>query len=203
MGQPLKPLVPSAYPLLSQPLGASFSIPTSLGVAGLSALPGLGGEECPLVVGSLSHSSRVVVGGRIPPVTVSPTAETTLSASPMMAPRVSISSVNVLGEDVHRVIHQCPHSSPNRALAGARVGRGSAWRLMRACSSRDQILVDMLTKTGSGRGQILAGKFAGTSGGRGQLTPSPPVRRPEEKGRHANTHTNASPAPPITMHLDW
>ena len=57
MGQPLKPLVSSTYSLLSQPLGASFSIPTGLGVAGLSALPGLSGEECPLVVGSPSHSS--------------------------------------------------------------------------------------------------------------------------------------------------
>ena len=124
---------------------------------------------------------------RIPLVTVSPTAETTLSASPMMAPRVSTSSANVPGGDVHRVICQCPHSSPNRALAGAGVGRGSAQRLARASSGRGQILVDMLTKTGGRRGQILAGKFVGASSGRGQSAPSPPVRRPEEKGRHANT----------------
>ena len=51
MGRPLKPLISSTYFLLSQPLGASFSTPTSLGVAGLSAIPGLSGEECPLVVG--------------------------------------------------------------------------------------------------------------------------------------------------------
>ena len=64
MGRPLKSLVPSTYPLLSQPLGVSFSTPISLDVAGLSALSGLSGEECPLVVGSPSHSSQVVVGGR-------------------------------------------------------------------------------------------------------------------------------------------
>ena len=132
MGQPLKFLVPSTYPLLSQPLGVSFSTPISPDVAGLSALSGLSGEECPLVVGSPSHSSRVVVGRRIPTVTVSSAAaEMTLSASPTMAPRVSTSCANVAGRDVHRVIQQCPHSSPNRALAGARVGRGqgSAKRL--------------------------------------------------------------------------
>ena len=94
-------------------------------------------------------------------VTVSSSAvETTLSASPMMAPRLSTSSANVPGGDVHRVICQCPHSFPNRALAGAGVSRGSARRPVRASSSRGQILVEMLTKTGGRRGQIIAGKLA-------------------------------------------
>ena len=57
MEQLLKLLVPSTYPLLSQPLGASFSTPIGLDVSGLSALSGLSGEECPLVVGSPSHTS--------------------------------------------------------------------------------------------------------------------------------------------------
>ena len=122
-GRPLKPLISSMYSLPSQPLGASSSISTGPGVAGLSALPGLGGEECPLVVGSPSRSSQVVVGGRIPTVTISSsTAETTLLASPTMAPRVSTSCANVTGGDVHKVICQCLHSSPNRALAGAGIG---------------------------------------------------------------------------------
>ena len=135
-------------------------------------------------------------------VTVSSSAvETTLSASPMMAPRVSTSCANVTGGDVCRVICQCPHSSPNRALAGAGVGRGSARKPVRASGGRGQVLANMLTKTGGRRGQMLAGKFVGASGGRGQSVPSPPVRKPEEKGRHANTHTDASIPPPITMHL--
>ena len=74
MEQPLKLLVPSTYSLLSQPLGASFSTPISPDVAGLSALLGLSREECPSVVGSPCHSSQVVVGGRIPTVTVSSSA---------------------------------------------------------------------------------------------------------------------------------
>ena len=127
--------------------------------------------------------------------------ETTLVASPMMAPRVSTFCANVMGGDVHRVICQCPHSSPNRALAGAGIGRGSARRPMRASGSWGQVLANMLTKTGSGRGQTLAGKLGGTSIGRGQSAPSPPVRRPEQRGRHADAHTEASLPPPITMHL--
>ena len=57
MGRPLKSLVPSTHPLLSQPLGVSFSTPISPDVPGLSALSGLSGDECPLVVTSPSHSS--------------------------------------------------------------------------------------------------------------------------------------------------
>ena len=118
-GQPLKPLISSTYSLPSQPLGALFSTPTSPAMAGLSALPGLSREECPLEVWSPSCSSQVVADGRIPTVTVSvATVETTLSASPKMAPRISTSCGNVTQGDVHRVIQQCPHSSPNRMLTG-------------------------------------------------------------------------------------
>ena len=55
MGRPLKLLVPSTHPLLSQPLEVLFSTPISPDVVGLSALSGLSEEECPLVVGSPSH----------------------------------------------------------------------------------------------------------------------------------------------------
>ena len=56
-------LILSMYSLPSRPLGASFSTP-------LPALPGLSREDHPLVVGSPSCSSWVVVDGRIPTVTV-------------------------------------------------------------------------------------------------------------------------------------
>ena len=155
------------------------------------------------MVGSPSHSSQVVAGGRIPTVTVSSaTVETTLLASPMTAPRISTSCGNVTGGDVHRVIQQCPHSSPNRMLAWAGAGRGSARKPVRASGGRGQVLAKMLIKTGGRRGQTLAGKLGETSIGRGQSTPSPPVRRPEQRGRHANACTEASLPPPITMHLD-
>ena len=168
----MKLLISSTYSLLSQPLGASFSTPTSLGVAGLSAMPGLSREECPLVVGSPSHSSHVVGGGRIPTVTVSSSAaETTLLALSMTAPRISTSCSNVMGGDVHQVIWQCPQSSPNRALAGAGVGRGSARKPVRASGSRGQVLAEMLTRMGARRGQTLAGKLRGTNIGRRILPP--------------------------------
>ena len=48
----------------------------------------------------------------------------------------------------------------------------------------------------------LAAKLKGTSAGRGQSIPSPPVGRPEQRGRQADTCTKASLPPPITMHLD-
>ena len=73
---------------------------------------------------------------------------------------------------------------------------------MRASGGRGQVLAEMLAKTGSRRGQTLAGKLGGTSIGSRQSTPSPPVRRPEQRGRHTDTHTEASLPPPITMHLD-
>ena len=104
--------------------------------------------------------------------------------------------------DVHRVIQQHPHSSPNRTLAGAGVGRGSARKPIRASGGRGQMLVKMLTEKGGDRGQTLAAKLGGTSAGRGQSAPSPPVRRPEQRGRQVDAHTKASLHPPITMHLD-
>ena len=155
------------------------------------------------MVGSLSHSSQVVVGGKIPTVTVSSaTVETTLSASPNMAPRISTSCGNMAGGDVCRVIWQCPHSPSSKTLAGAGVGRGLARKPARASGGRGQVLVEMLTDKGGDRGQALAMKLGGTSAGRGQSTPSPPVGRPEQRGRQVDAHTEASLPPPITMHLD-
>ena len=87
-------------------------------------------------------------------------------------------------------------------LAGAGVGRGSARKPMRASGGRGQMLVMMLTEKGGDRGQALAMRLGGTSVGRGQSTPLPPVGRPEQRGRHMDTHTKASLPPPITMHLD-
>ena len=69
--QPLWPLAPITYSFLSQSPGTLFSTPVGLSVAAWSSLSGLGEEECPLVVGSPSHSSQVVAGGMIPTVTVS------------------------------------------------------------------------------------------------------------------------------------
>ena len=129
-------------------------------------------------------------------------AETTLSALPKTAPRISTSCGNVTLGDVCRVIRQCPHSSPNRTLAGAGVGRGSARKPMRVSGSRGQVLAEMLTDKGRDRGQALAVKLVGTSAGRGQSAPLPPVRRPEQRGRHTDAHTEASLPPPITMHLN-
>ena len=143
------------------------------------------------------------MGRRIPTVTVSSTtAEITLSALPNTAPRISTSCGNVTGGDVRRVIQQCLHSPPNKTLAGAGVGRGSARRAVRLSGSRGQKLVKMLTELGSERGQTLATKFKGTSAGRGQSIPSPPVGRPEQRGRQVDARTEASLPPPITMHLD-
>ena len=73
---------------------------------------------------------------------------------------------------------------------------------MRLSGGRGQKLVKMLTELGSERGQTLAMKLEGTSAGRGQSIPSPPVRRPEQRGRQVDAHTKASLPPPITMHLD-
>ena len=104
-GQPLLPLTSSVYPFLSQSPGMPFPTSTSPYPVGLLALPKLSKEEHPLVVGSPSHSSQVVVGGMMPTITVSSSvAETTLSASPRTTPRVSTSCANVAGGDVCRVI---------------------------------------------------------------------------------------------------
>ena len=117
--QPLKASTPDIFSCSSHLRDVLVPISISPHVTGPSNLPGLSQEECPLVVGPPSHSSRVVVGGRVPTVTVSTSAaETTLSSSSNMAPRISTSSSNVTGGDVHRVIWQHPTSSPSRALAG-------------------------------------------------------------------------------------
>ena len=73
---------------------------------------------------------------------------------------------------------------------------------MRAGGGKGQVLAKMLTGKGSRRGQALAVKLGGTSVGRGQSAPSPPVRRPEQRGRHVDAHTEASLPPPVTMYLD-
>ena len=128
-GWPLKASTPDIFSLSSQPWDVLLPTSTSPHVTGLSNLPGLSQEECPLVVGPPSCSSRVVAGRRVPTVTVSSsTAETTLSSSPSTAPRISTSSSNMTGGDVCRVIWQHPPSSPNRMLAGAGVRRESASR---------------------------------------------------------------------------
>ena len=90
----------------------------------------------------------------MPTVTVlSSTAETTLSSSPNMAPRISTSSSNVTGGDVHRVIQQHLTSSPNRVLAGIGVGRGSMRRPTKRSAGRGQGLASMLTDSASSAGR--------------------------------------------------
>ena len=101
-----------------------------------------------------------------------------------------------------RVIWQHPHSPPNRALAAAGVGRGSARRPAKRTVGRGQVLVNMLANKGGNKGQELAAKLKGNGVGRGQSIPSPPVGRPEQRGRQVDTRTKASLPPPITMHLD-
>ena len=142
------------------------------------------------MVGSMSRSSRVVTGERMQIVTVFPsTAETNLSSLPNTAPRISTSSSNMTGGDVHRVIWQGPASSPDRVLAGSGVGRGVA---------RGP------TKQSIGRGQRLAGMLTdGASGaGRGQSAPSPPVGRSEQGERQTSTYTKSGLPPAVTMQLD-
>ena len=110
----------------------------------------------------------------MPTITVSSSAaETTLSASPRMTPRVSTSCANVAG-DVRRVIQQHPHSSPNRVLIGAGVGRG-------------QVLAKKLTKAGIGRGQSV---------------PLSKEKKQEEHRGHTDASTSADIPLPITMRLD-
>ena len=167
-GWPLKASTPDLFSRSSHLW--DVLVPTSISpcVTGLLNLPGLSQEECPLVVGPPSHSSRVVVGRRVPTVTVSSsTAETTLSSSSNMDPRISTSSSNMTGEDVRRVIWQHPTSSPSRALAGVGVGRGSTMRPAKRSTSRGQGLASMLVDRG------------GNGAGRGRSIPLPPVRRPE------------------------
>ena len=94
------------------------------------------------------------------------------------------------------------------------MGRGLTRRPTRGSAGRGQVLVEMLADKGGNRGQALATKLEGPSAGRGQVLvemladkggqsiPLPPVGRPEQRGRQADTCTKASLPPPITMHLD-
>ena len=112
-----------------------------------------------------SHSSRVVTGERMQITTVFPSvADTTLSSSAAVAPRISTSSSNIVEGDTHRVIRQDRAPSSNRVLVRSGVGRGAAKRP---------------TKQSTGRGQGLVGMLADSTGraGRGRSIPSPPVGR--------------------------
>ena len=142
------------------------------------------------MVGSTSHSSRVVTGEGMQIVTVFPSAaETTLSLLPTTAPRISTSSSNVTGGDVHRVIRRDPAPSPNRVLAGSGVGRGAAGRP---------------TKQSISRGQVLAGMLADSvrGAGGGQSAPLPPVGRSGQGERWTSTRTKSGLPPVVTMQLD-
>ena len=103
---------------------------------------------------------------------------------------------------MHRVIWQHPHSPPNRALAGAGVGRGSARRPTQRTAGRGQVLVNMLTDKGGNKGLELATKLEGNGASRGQSIPLPPIGRPQQRGRQVDTHTKTSLPPPITTHLN-
>ena len=130
------------------------------------------------------------MGEKMQIVTVLPSAAaTTLSSSPSTAPRVSTSSSNVIGGDVHRVIQQDPAPSPNRVLAGSGVGRGAVRRP---------------TKQSTGKGQGLAGVVAESvrRAGRGQSAPSPPVGRSGQGERQTSTHTETGLSPAVTMQLE-
>ena len=126
----------------------------------------------------------------MPTVTVSSSpAETTLSSSSNMAPRISTSSSNVTGGDACRVIWQHLTSSPSRVLAGVGVGRGSR-RPTKRSASRGQGLASLLVDRG------------GNSAGRGRSIPSPPIRRPEQGRRQEGTRAESSHPPVVTMQLD-
>ena len=202
-GQLLKPLILSMYSPFSQPLGALFLNPDQPGHDRPVDFARAKQGGTSIVVGSPSRSSQVVEDGRIPTMTMSSaTAETTLSASSEMAPRISTSCGNMPQGDICRVIQQCPHSPINRTLVGARVGRGSARKPVQVSGSRGQKLAKMLAEIGGERGQMLAAKLGETSVGRGQSVPSPLVGRSEQRGRQADVYTEASLPPSITMHLD-
>ena len=113
------------------------------------------------MVGSVSHSSRVVTGERLQIMTVFPSAaDTTLSSSATTAPRISTSSSNVVEGDVRRVIRRDQAPSLNKVLAGSGVGRGTAMKPVRQSTGRGQGLVAMLAdsarRVGRGRSRPLA-----------------------------------------------
>ena len=104
-GRPLRASTPDVFSWFSQ--SQDVSLPTSISpqIMSLSDLLGLSVEECPLVVRSMSHSSRVVTGERMQITTVFPSAaDTTLSSSATTAPRISTSSSNIVEGDIRRVI---------------------------------------------------------------------------------------------------
>ena len=156
----------------------------------LSDLLGSGVEERPLVVGSTSRLSRVVMHERMQITTVFlSAADTTLSSSATTAPRISTSSSNVVEGDTCRVIRQDQAPSPNRVLAGSGVGRGTARRPV---------------KQSTGRGQGLAGMLVDRAGrvGRGQSAPLPPIGSSGQGERQTSTRTETGLPPAVTMQLD-
>ena len=64
------------------------------------------------------------------------------------------------------------------------------------------MLAGMLADIGRDRGQELVAKLKRDSASRGQSIPSPPIGRPQQRGRQADTHTKSSLPPPIMMQLD-
>ena len=105
MGQPLRPVVPSSYPFLSQ--SSEILLSTSLCLSLVDVPPLLNEELPPLVVGTPSHSSHIVTSGTVPTVTVSSLgAEMTLSASPRLSPQISTSTTSMASQDVRRVVQQ-------------------------------------------------------------------------------------------------
>ena len=181
MGWPLKASTPNILSRSSNVRDVSAPTSLSLHVTGQSNLPGLSQEEHPLVVGPPSRSSRVVVGGRVPTVTVSSSAAKTTPSSSNTTPMISTSSSNVTGGDACRVILQHLTYSPNSTLAGAGVGRGAG----------------RPAKRSAGRGQGLASLCTDKDGNgvsRGRSVPSPPVRRSEQDP--AVTYLEAASRPP-------
>ena len=153
-GRPLRASTPDVLSWFSQSRDASFLTPVSPRVTSLSDLLRSSEEERPLVVGSASHSSRVVTGERMQITTVFPSAaDTTLSSSATAAPRISTSSSNVVEGDVRRVIRRDQAPSPNKVLAGSGVGRGTAMKPVRQSTGRGQGLVAMLADSARGVGR--------------------------------------------------
>ena len=107
-GQPLRPVVPSSYPFLSQSLEILLSASLCLNLADMPPLLDKDDEEVPpLVVGTPSYLSHIVMSGTVPTVTVfSLGAETTLSASPRLSPWISTSTTSMVSQDIRRVVQQ-------------------------------------------------------------------------------------------------
>ena len=157
MGQPLRASTPDVFSRFPQSRDVSLPTFVSPRVTSLSDLLEQSVEECPLVVGSTSHSSRVVTGERMQITTVFPSAaDTTLSSLAATAPRISTSSSNVVEGDVRRVIRRDPAPSPSRVLAGSGVGRGAGKGPAKQSTGRGQGLVGVLADSARrvGRGTV-------------------------------------------------